>query len=163
MGPATTSTSLGRLDGAKSILDKNGIALDKGLLFNIEFAHDGGYSGFVRLMRAHKRPTAVFCANDVIAIGALDAARKMGLDVPGDVSITGVDDIPMASWSVIALTTVRQPVGDIGSKAAKLISEAVERGGQYAPTRHIFPTNLVQRKSTGRALRVACLADTIVG
>ncbi len=148
MGPSSTSTSHGRLAGAASVLEKSGLELDETLLFNAEFTHEGGYSGFVQLMRLKTPPTAIFCGNDVIAIGAIDAARKMGLATPDDVSIIGVDDIPMASWSMVSLTTIRQPIGKIGSMAANLISEAVVNKGDHQPNRHIFPTSLVRRGTT---------------
>lgn len=151
MGPPNTSTSVGRLQGARKVLERAGLGLDETMLFHTEFTHDGGYSGCVQLMRAKNPPTALFCANDVIAIGALDAARKMGIDVPGELSIIGVDDIPMASWSMISLTTVRQPIGEIGAMAAKLVSEAVAKGANLAPRSHIFPTNLLVRATTGKA------------
>lgn len=149
MGPATTSTSLGRIEGARSVLDRAGIGVNEELVHHSEFTHEGGYSGCVQLMRSDDPPTAIFCANDVIAIGALDAARKVGVDVPGRLSIIGVDDIPMASWSMISLTTVRQPIGEIGATAAKLVSEAVSEGAGGEPKTQIFPTNLVVRATTG--------------
>lgn len=151
MGPPTTSTTLGRLQGARRVLERAGLATTDELLFHTEFTHDGGYSGCVQLMRSKSPPTAVFCANDVIAIGALDAARKMGINVPGELSIVGVDDIPMASWSMISLTTVRQPIGEIGAMAAKLVSEAVAKGAILTPKSHIFPTDLLVRATTGPA------------
>ncbi|MEM6677180.1 MAG: LacI family DNA-binding transcriptional regulator [Pseudomonadota bacterium] len=151
MGPANTSTTVGRLQGARMVLERSGLTVDDDLVFHTEFTHEGGYSGCVQLMRAAKPPSALFCANDVIAIGALDAARKMGIDVPGALSIIGVDDIPMASWSMISLTTVRQPIGEIGAMAAKLVSEAVAQGTVLEPKSHIFPTNLLVRATTGPA------------
>ncbi len=149
MGPSTTSTSRGRLNGARSAMDSRGVAFVEDFLLHTDFTHEGGYSGFVRLMRRDNRPTAIFCANDVIAIGALDAARKMALDVPGDVSIIGVDDIPMASWSMLSLTTVRQPIGEIGSISAKLIAKSITDPGEAGPEHHILPTSLVRRSTTG--------------
>ena len=150
MGPPTTSTSLGRLTGAQSAMADRNIAFDEAFLLHTDFTHEGGYSGFVQLMRQAERPTAIFCANDVIAIGAMDAARKMNLDVPSDVSIIGVDDIPMASWSMISLTTIRQPIGEIGSISAKLIAKLISEDGGAKAEHHILPTSLVQRSSTGR-------------
>ena len=149
MGPDTTSTTAGRLAGARSVLANSGVPFDESLRHHSEFTHEGGYSGCVQLMRLKAPPTAIFCANDVIAIGALDAAKKMGVRVPKDVSIIGVDDIPMASWSMISLTTVRQPIGEIGYMAAKLISEVVKQDATGDATHHIFPTSLVKRATTG--------------
>ena len=149
MGPPTTSTTKGRLNGALSVLKKSDIVLEEKLLLHTEFTHEGGYSGTVQLMRGSTPPSAIFCANDVIAIGAMDAVQKMGLEVPDDVSIIGVDDIPMASWSMVSLTTIRQPIGEIGSMAAKLISERIRSTATEPPRQHIFPTSLIARSSTG--------------
>ncbi len=149
MGPATTSTTVGRLAGARSVLETVGVSMKDEMLFHTEFTHEGGYSSCVQLLRSADPPSALFCANDVIAIGALDAARKMGRDVPGELSIIGVDDVPMASWSMVSLTTVRQPIGEIGATAAKLISEAISAGSGGEPKNQIFPTSLLVRATTG--------------
>ncbi len=149
MGPETTSTTMGRLKGAKSVLRDCGIELDERLLFHTEFTHEGGYSACMQLLRLSSPPTAMFCANDVIAVGALEAIQKMGLRVPQDISVIGVDDIPMASWEMISLTTIRQPIAEIGSMAAKLISEAIRKGSIGQPKNYIFPTSLVARSTTG--------------
>ncbi|MEM8956272.1 MAG: LacI family DNA-binding transcriptional regulator [Pseudomonadota bacterium] len=150
MGPMSTSTSYGRLEGAKSVMALEQVPFREDFLVTTEFTHEGGYSGFVRMMRQEDRPTALFCANDVIAIGAMDAARKMGISVPEDVSIIGVDDIPMASWSMLSLTTVRQPIGEIGSMAAKLIANRVSGQSDGGIEHVILPTSLVQRSTTAQ-------------
>jgi len=147
MGPPDTSTSIERLNGAQSTMARRAIPLDRSQVLRTDFTHEGGYSGFIRIMRQTPKPTALFCANDAIAIGALDAARKTGFHVPEDVSIIGVDDIPMASWSMISLTTLRQPIGDIGALAAKLIVRKVASGDAPAET-FIFPTRLIKRNTT---------------
>jgi len=151
MGPENTSTTVERLHGAKSILNEYRIPFDDGLLFHTDYTHTGGYSGCVQLMRQPSPPSALFCANDVIAIGALDAAQKMGLRVPEDISLIGVDDIPMASWGMISLTTIRQPIGEIGSMAAKLISDSIMAESASSSKHYIFPTSLVVRSTTGAA------------
>lgn len=151
MGPSNTSTTIGRLSGARSVMEKAGIPLDSGKVFHTEFTHQGGYSGCIHLLRGKRPPSAIFCANDVIAIGALDAASKMEVSVPGDVSIIGVDDIPMASWAMISLTTIRQPIDQIGSMAARLIAEEVRAREAVPVTHQIFPTSLIKRSTTGPA------------
>lgn len=148
MGPANTSTTTGRLQGAKSVLDQAGIGFDQQCLHHSEYSHEGGYSGCVHLLRRAEPPTAIFCANDVIAIGALDAAKKMGINIPSGVSIIGVDDIPMASWGMISLTTVRQPIGEIGVMSARLIVDIVRKNADLAPSHHILPTSLIKRATT---------------
>ena len=94
-----------------------------------EFSHEAGYSELVQMMGARDRPTALICGNDVVAIGAMDAAIKIGLVVPRDLSIIGVDDIPMASWSMISLTTVRQSISEFGTLAARRVAKQIEIGG----------------------------------
>ncbi|WP_078901237.1 LacI family DNA-binding transcriptional regulator [Actinacidiphila yeochonensis] len=78
------------------------------------------------------RPDAVVCANDLIAIGALQRLRELGVDVPGDVAVTGFDDVPMASLTAPALTTVRQPVHELASEAAALLERGIDSGGPGA-------------------------------
>ncbi|MDF9434132.1 LacI family DNA-binding transcriptional regulator [Chromohalobacter israelensis] len=85
------------------------------------FAHDAGFAATQRLMSCQPRPDAIFCANDLLALGALNAVRKMGLRTPEDVSIIGFDDISMASWSSHALTTYRQPVPKMISTTVDLV------------------------------------------
>ncbi len=148
LGPNNTSTSCSRLDGALSVLSEYLIPLEKDRIINGDFTHGSGYSGLVRLMRGKNPPTAIFCANDVIAVGALEATQKLGIRVPEDLSLIGVDDIPMAAWSMISLTTVRQPIGQIGSKAAELIAARVEGRLDPEPVHHILPTSILQRSTT---------------
>lgn len=154
LGPLETSTSARRLAGAKAAMEENGLVFDQELLVTGGFTHDGGYSGCLQLMSHPDRPSAIMCANDVIAIGAMEAAHKLGIDVPGQLSLIGVDDIPMASWEMISLTTVRQPTGEIGSLAASLIVESIRAEGTgTSPRLHTLPTSLVKRSSTGLATR----------
>jgi LacI family transcriptional regulator len=79
------------------------------------------------LVRGHDRPTAVFGANDMLAIGAMVCARNAGLSVPGDIAIAGFDDIPAAK--LLGLTTVRQPEFDLGALAARTLLERLQPGG----------------------------------
>ncbi len=152
LGPLNTSTSADRLAGAKAAMAAADLALDPSLIVANEFSHDGGYSGCVQLMRSPEPPSAMFCANDVIAVGALEAARKLDVRVPEALSIVGVDDIPMASWDMIGLTTVRQPISEIGTLSARLVCEQIKSGAPpLSRQRYILPTSLVKRNTTGPA------------
>ena len=148
LGPLDTSTAIGRFAGFEDVVASSGGALDPSFIVWGDFTHESGYSGLARLMRGKQPPTAVFCGNDVIAIGALDASRKLGLAVPDDVSIIGVDDIPMASWSMISLTTIRQDIMEIGAKAAHRLASQIEASGDVSPTHDILPTSVVRRNTT---------------
>lgn len=148
MGPKNTSTSFDRYVACRQELEKVQIPPSDELVVWGSYSHDGGYSGIVRLMNSSNPPTAVFCANDIIAIGALDACHKLGLQVPGDISIIGVDDIPMASWSIIGLTTVRQSIREIGTLAAQRIVTRIRGETDDGIYHDILPTSIVRRGTT---------------
>ena len=151
LGPRDTSTSVDRFAGACRELEAASLTPDSEHVIWGSFSHDSGYSGLVLLMNLPQPPSAIFCGNDVIAIGALEACQKLGLEVPSDVSIIGVDDIPMASWSMISLTTIRQSIGDIGALAARRLAARIEGRADEAPSHDILPTSIVRRRTTGQA------------
>lgn len=109
---------------------------------------EGGVQALGALLARPHPPTAVLCNNDVMAIGALKAALARGLAVPGDLSIAGFDDIEFAAYTTPGLTTVRQPIFQIGETAATLLIEWLEDGRQPEDT-VILPVELVIRESTG--------------
>jgi LacI family transcriptional regulator len=113
---------------------------------------DGGGHAAVRARlgsgSAGPRPDGLVCANDEIALGALRAARELSIDVPGQLAITGWDDIPVASLVSPALTTVRQPMRELGSSAANLLAERIS-GGRRESRHVLLPTSLVFRASCG--------------
>ncbi|MCF6737754.1 substrate-binding domain-containing protein, partial [Blastococcus sp. KM273129] len=92
-------------------------------------------------------PTAVFAGSDEQAFGVLEAARQAGLSVPADLSVVGFDDLPMARWSSPPLTTVRQPLADMGRMAGRMLHELIT-GGQLDSQRMELATSLVPRAST---------------
>ena len=81
----------------------------------------------------------------MIAFGALDAARRVGVRVPAELSIVGFDDIDMAGWEGFSLTTVRQPLAEMGRAASKLLLERISSNAELAPRRRVFPVGLVHR------------------
>jgi DNA-binding LacI/PurR family transcriptional regulator len=97
------------------------------------------------------RPTALLAMSDQLALGALDAARARGLDVPGDLSVVGFDDIPAAARAAPGLTTVRQPLVEKGQQAGALLVAAVQGREQDQPVTVTLPTELIVRGSTARA------------
>ena len=121
------------------------------------FAYDRGYEAASRLLEGSSRPDGVFCANDILAIGFMDAARReFGLDIPSDLSVVGFDDIDMARWPSHALTTVRQPVGEMIEVTMRLIEMLFGASQLEAPDRTLSrrtrPTRLHPR---GRSCRIA--------
>ena len=109
-----------------------------------------GYPYAKKLLARKKSFTALFAYNDLSAIGAIWAFREAGLDVPGDISVVGFDDIPVAVFSNPELTTIRQPLQQMGQIAAKTLIDQIERKAEYQPEIVIEP-ELVIRASTGPA------------
>lgn len=111
------------------------------------FTYDGGFVALKRLMDREAPPQAVFCANDIVAIGALDAARaELGLQVPHDLSIVGFDDIAISSWPPYSLTTVRQPVPEMIEITIQKI-KALLTDADYSQERVFVPGRLIRRAS----------------
>ena len=125
--------------------------LDPALLEVVEapYGIENGANAFARLMRRAPQTTAVFCGNDVLAVGALRQARAMGLRVPEDISITGFDDIELAEIAEPPLTTVHVPHRDMGRMAAQMLVARLENGVIPKPTD--LPTRVVRRGSLGPA------------
>lgn len=112
------------------------------------FRETEGYAATVAVLGRVERPTALVCANDEIALGAYAAAQEVGLTIPGDLVVTGWDDIPMARYLSPPLTTVHQPMRSLGVHAARALFEQI-RGDRLEPTHVVLPTRLVIRASCG--------------
>ncbi|MGI9052472.1 MAG: LacI family DNA-binding transcriptional regulator, partial [Ilumatobacteraceae bacterium] len=102
-----------RIEGARKAMAAVGLGLDGSLVAEGEFTVDGGHDAALALLRRPERPSAIFALSDEMAFGAVIAARQLGLDVPGDLSLVGVDDHDLAE--VVGLTTVRQRVVEHGA------------------------------------------------
>jgi LacI family transcriptional regulator, galactose operon repressor len=145
-GPETTSTGRDRERGIRAVLADAAVPLPDGRTRRGRYTYESGHHGCTELLAARDRPTAVLCANDVVAIGALNAAHALGLRVPEDVSITGFDDIAMAAWDVFQLTTVSQNLRRMAETAVDLVLALVD--DPYAdPRRIVLPADLVHRRT----------------
>ena len=116
---------------------------------------DAGAAAAELLLGAAELPTAVLCFADVIAEGVLRTAQRLGIDVPGELSIVGFDDAPFAATSTPPLTTVRQDIAEKGRTAVELLTQLIDAkaaGEELAPTHILLPTRLVVRESTGPAV-----------
>ena len=107
---------------------------------------ESGRAVMQRLLARRHRPTAVFCYDDLTALGALAAARSTGVSVPGDVSVSGFDDLFVASYTAPPLTTIRQPMKQMGQRAAEILLALLR--GETAKKSVIFTGELVVREST---------------
>lgn len=148
-GPETTSTSRDRERGFRARLAESGIAVPDRWVARTDYTQASGGQAFDWVMAGEDRPTAVFCINDHVAVGALNAALDLGLRVPQDVTVVGFDDLAIAAWPVFALTTVHNPLPETARRAARLLVERLA-GGPGRPIRHeIARTSLVLRSSHG--------------
>lgn len=135
-----------RLAGYQAALKDHGIALDSDLVCEGDFLQPQGYHCAQQLLSLSTPPTALFVSNDIMAFGAMEAARVRGLHIPTDLSIIGFDDIPQAAHVHPALTTVRQPLEEMGRSAATLLLKYI--ANPLAEVERIeLPTELVIRES----------------
>ncbi|HEV8537045.1 MAG TPA: LacI family DNA-binding transcriptional regulator [Candidatus Limnocylindria bacterium] len=154
-GPQTTTTGQERLAGAKAALRARRVRLDEDLIVVAEgFTEEIGYRAARRLLGAGEPPTAVFCANDLIALGVLRAAREVRIDVPSDLSIVGFNDIPNAGLFDPPLTTVHVPQEEMGVRAATVLIAQLE-GESVGARRLQLEVELVVRGSTAPPARLA--------
>lgn len=132
-----------RVVGVCQSLNAAGLDGDALPLVETSYGVDQGGQAFAKLMQAQTPPTAVICGNDVLAVGAMVRARKMGLSVPDDVSITGFDDLEIASITSPPLTTVRAPHQEMGREAAKILVQMV--GGEKPEAIAPLDTKIILR------------------
>ncbi|MFN8830736.1 MAG: LacI family DNA-binding transcriptional regulator [Labrys sp. (in: a-proteobacteria)] len=150
-GPAAHPRSIERLDGFRAGLAESGITLAPSLIRTSDLTIAGGHAAVFELLRLDaERPDAIFCFNDMLAMGGLRAAHEQGLDVPGDVSIMGYDDTEFAAFTAPPLTTVQQPALEIGRTAARAMIEHLDEGRALPRVISLEP-RLVVRRSVGPA------------
>jgi len=146
-GPHDFGCNRDRLEGYKSALQKAGLQFDPKLVVDSDFKETGGASAMTTLLAADPNLDGVFVANDVMAFGAMRALRNAGRRVPDDVAVVGFDDIPASAMTHPPLTTVRQPLYEMGRTAASMVMAAVR--GESITKRIELPTSLVVRESSG--------------
>lgn len=146
-GMTGVACSLERLRGYREGLLNAGILFDSALVQCAEFRQPDGFRATTALLELPEPPTAIFAANDVSAFGAIEAIKERGLRVPHDISVLGFDDIPMSSQIHPALTTVRQPLHQMGASAVQLLASMIA-GVQPVAGRIHLPTELILRAST---------------
>jgi LacI family transcriptional regulator len=139
--------SRARLDGYRAALESAGIAEDPSLIKHGEFEYRSGVAAAQKLIDHSNPPTAIFACSDYIALGVYEAARMRGLSIPDQLSVVGFDDLPAARWASPPLTTVRQPLEEMGRLAARTILNLARRKALESP-RMELGTRLIKRGST---------------
>jgi LacI family transcriptional regulator len=150
-GRAAAECSQARLAGLRSALETAGVGLPEEYVHSTEdFHYEDGLQGAPLLLSLPQRPTAIFAASDELARGAIEAARTVGLSVPDDLSIVGFDDTEIARIASPPLTTVRQPLQEMGAVALRTVLRLV--AGEKIESNHVeLATQLVIRASTAPA------------
>jgi DNA-binding LacI/PurR family transcriptional regulator len=145
-----SQTEADRLKGYRMELRKARLLFRSNLVMQADATPQGGCTAMHHLL-AGSRPTAVFCYDDLTALGALAAARSAGASVPGDLSVVGFDDLFVASYTAPPLTTIRQPMKEMGCRAAEILLALLR--GEVAKKNVTFLGELVVRESTAPASR----------
>ena len=145
-GPRDSPLCRDRLKGYRKGMAELGFRSTRELLYHGDFSLDSGARAARAILANGKLPTAIFAANDAMAIGALQVLKKQGVRVPGDVSLLGFDDIKFAAYCDPPLTTIRQPRTDIGTLSMQIMLDIL-RGEAVSAQRRELPHELVVRES----------------
>jgi LacI family transcriptional regulator len=145
-GPSSLYVARQRLDGYRRGLGDAGLAFDERLVISTGFDHAGGTLGVDTLLARDASFSAICCANDLLALGALQRLDELGIRVPDDVSVAGFDDIQVAAMTAPSLSTVHLPLRELGRRGFEYADRLL--AGQEA-TAAVLPTRVVMRDSTG--------------
>lgn len=149
-GPLHMAAGLERRDGYKQGLLEAGLPLLPELIVEGAWTQQSGYAAMQQLLKLPEPPTAVFIGSDSMAIGAISGANDLGCTVPQDIAVVAFDDLPVAWYAHPPLTTIHQPLAEMGAVAIKLLVDQIEQ--RDTPITHVrLPTELVVRRSCGAA------------
>ena len=146
-GPIEWPCCRARLDGYRAALDAAQVPVDPRLVRISTLYAEGGLRDGLDLLRVPEPPTAIFASNDLQALGLYEAARQLGLRIPQDLSVVGFDGLSFTQWSGPPMTTVRQPLVQMGAAAAEMVL-TLASGAQLESSRVELATTLVVRQST---------------
>jgi DNA-binding LacI/PurR family transcriptional regulator len=146
-GPRDLFCNHARMDGYRSAMEAAGLPVDPELMCWGDFHVEAAFKHATAMLVMEDRPTAIFAGSDLQAMGVVEAARLAGLQVPGQLSLVGFDDIPLARWMSPPLTTVRQPLANMAGTAVRLVLSHGD-GGNREDRSVELATTLVVREST---------------
>ncbi len=152
-GPKGISTSADRVAGYRQAMIAAGIPESEHLAYYAGFTVEGGYETARQVLAIDRPPTALFAANNFIAMGAFRALREAGRRVPDDASLVAFDDIPVSFAPDPFLTVAAQPVYEMGKRATELLLTRLAGEGPAEPQEVVFHTELILRRSTAPAVR----------
>jgi DNA-binding LacI/PurR family transcriptional regulator len=152
-GPLNTTPGRERYEGFVNELTGSGVDIAKRYIEMSDFRESGGYSSMLRLLALPERPSAVFCANNLMSIGALKALDDMRVDVPAEMSVIGFDDLDLAPLMRSPLTVIDRPSVEQGAIAARMMLNLLADPAPHRPQRVVLPVQLLQRASTSAPSR----------
>jgi LacI family transcriptional regulator len=145
-GPLKVKSAINRLEGYRIALKKNHIEYKEELVEEGDFRIAGGYKAMKKLLKLSELPTAIFAANDLVAMGAMQAIQQKKYHIPEDFCIIGFDDIKLASFVYPTLSTIRQPMLEMGALAVKILLRII-RGGEFNQKKVVLKPKLIIRES----------------
>jgi LacI family transcriptional regulator len=145
-GNINTQSGIMRLEGYKEALAKNKIAENPEYIVIGEYHKDTAQEGMVKLINVKPRPTAIFIASDLMAFGAIMIALKKDIKIPEDISIVGFDNSPIAALGHVTITTINQPLAEMGMTATKALIDIIE-GKKQPPFKKVLSAKLVMGSS----------------
>ncbi len=145
-GVPTMRNSIDRIKGFKRAMQHFNLEVKEEWLINGNFTYESGLEAFRTLKKQKKLPTAVFCTNDLSALGFLSEAKRNGVKVPEDISVIGFDNITVSQYSNPPLTTIKQPIFQMGKAAAQLLLSKINNKDMITEGR-IFPVEIIERES----------------
>ncbi|HEY4011062.1 MAG TPA: LacI family DNA-binding transcriptional regulator [Acidobacteriaceae bacterium] len=150
-GPLTLGSARARADAFEAALQERGVTMRPGWLQEGDHRVEGGHHAMKRILESDRLPTAVLGSNDLTAIGAMGAIHERGLDIPGDISVVGFDDIELSAYTLPALTTLRVPRRELASTAFRALFRGRDESPAKRRRKHVIKTSLIVRQSTGPA------------
>jgi len=150
-GPLQSTAGIDRRNGYIDALEKHSFQVDPELIEEGDFTEQGGFNAMQRLI-SHKTD-AVFAASDVMAFGAIRAIKEHSLSIPEDIAVVGFDDIPFTSLMNVELTTIHQPVTELGEKAVMLLLNLIKNGTE-PPRNIILESKLMVRSTCGNGILI---------
>ncbi|WP_344492083.1 LacI family DNA-binding transcriptional regulator [Glycomyces endophyticus] len=149
-GPSSIPQVADRLGGCREVCEESGVELEVFTTPGLNF--QAGREAIELMLGSEDRPTAVFCANDLVALGALQGLTMHGVKVPQECAIVGYDDIDFAAAAAVPLSSVRQPRAQLGRTAAQLLFDEIAEGGDHTHRNVVFQPELIARASTALEL-----------
>lgn len=153
-GPSTISSAQDRAEGYREALQVHGLQVNEDLIFQGDFKQESGCRLAKLALAYTPRPTAIFAANNFIALGVLQALQEAGLRVPGDMALVCIDDLPYLSAIDPLLTVATQPAYEMGAAAAQLLIERLTTHRTSRARKVVLPPQLIIRRSCGQGLPV---------